>query len=101
MNTLLFTGILLSLYGILGLCGVQRIPAKYEGKSWTKKYIRCRGVSWLLLGLPWICFYLVSRNMNIDNFAAGVTVIVISIPAVIYVAVYDRKFNAMLKNDQE
>ena len=101
MNTILFSGILLSIYGILGLFGIQRIPSKYEGKSWTKSYIRCRGVSWLLLGLPWLVFYFAAKNISIDNLIAGIIVIVLSIPAVIYVVVYDKKYNTMLKNNLE
>ena len=56
MNVLLYLGIFWTLYGLAGLLGWQRINNKYKGYDWTKKYIRCLGISWLMLGIPCLIF---------------------------------------------
>ena len=56
MNVLLYFGIFWTLYGLAGLLGWQRINNKYKGYDWTKKYIRCLGISWLMLGIPCLIF---------------------------------------------
>ena len=100
MNTIILLGIFWSIYGVLGLFGIQKIPSEYKGKNWTKRFIRSRGVSWILLGFPWIIFYLIVRNMNINNFITAMIIIVISIPSIIYSVVSDRKYKTLLKNNQ-
>lgn len=100
MNTLIM-GIFWCVYGILGLFGVQIIAYEYKGKSWTKKYIHCRGISWLLLGIPWIIVYIVDHYMNIDNHIWALLLAIASIPSIIYTVVYERKYKNMLKNDQQ
>ncbi|MCH5279763.1 MAG: hypothetical protein J1E60_08270 [Christensenellaceae bacterium] len=101
MNIVLFMGIFWSIYGILGLFGVQRIPPKYKGKKWTKSYIRCCGVSWMLLGFLWLAFYLAAHNVNINYFTAVIILIAVSIPAIIFTFAYDRKYKTMLMNKPE
>ena len=101
MNIPVILGMFWSIYGILGLFGVQIIPSKYKGKSWTKSYIRCCGVSWILLGFPWLACYLITRSMNINYFIVLIIYITISIPSIIYTIAYDRKYKTMLKNNQE
>ena len=61
MNGLLFMSIFWIGYGILGLLGIQNIPSKYKGHSWTKGYIRKQGITWLLVGVPWLAFFLVCK----------------------------------------
>ena len=39
MDVLLIMSIFWIGYGILGIFGIQNIPAKYKGHSWTKDYI--------------------------------------------------------------
>ena len=101
MNIFLFLGIFWSIYGVLGLFGFQVIPSKYKGKSWTKSYIRCRGVSWMLLGFPWLACYIVIHNMNIKYFIVVIIYTIVSIPSIIYTIAYDRKYKPLLKNSQE
>ena len=55
----------------------------------------------MLLGFPWLAFYLVVRNMKIDYFIEVIILITISIPSLVYTVAYDRKYKTMLKNDQE
>ena len=101
MNIILFMGVFWSIYGFLGLFGIQIIPLKYKGYDWTKSYIRCCGVSWMLLGFPWLIFVLLTHSMNIDYFVVVIVLIVISIPSLIYTVAYDRTYKTMLRNDQE
>ena len=90
-------------YGIVGLIGFQNIPAKYKGHSWTKDYIRKQGVTWLVLGLPWLGFYLV-RTFLLAEIAitAGMSVIILlllSIPALIVSIGMEKKYKAMLATE--
>ena len=101
MNIFLFMGTFWSIYGILGLRGFQIIPLKYKGKSWTKSYIRCCGVSWMLLGFSWLVCYVIIHNMNIKYFIVIIIYTIVSIPSLIYTIAYDRKYKILLKNNQE
>ena len=100
MMVMLFLGVFYLIYGILGLFGVQIIPSEYKGKNWTKSYIRCRGVSWMLLGVPWLVFYLTAHDMNIDIIMV-IILVIISIPSIVFSFFYERKYKTMLKNNQE
>ena len=101
MNTIIFMGVFWSIYGVLGLFGIQIIPSKYKGKNWTKSYTRCCGVSWMLLGFPWLVFALVTHSMSIDYFIVVIVLITLSIPSLVYTLAYDRKYKTMWNNHQE
>ena len=101
MFIIISLGIFYSLYGVLGLLGVQVIPSEYRGKPWAKSYIRCRGISWVIVGIPWLVFYLIVRDMEINKLICVVILIAISLPSIIYSIVFERKYKALLKNEQE
>ena len=100
MKVLLFMSVFWSLYGIAGLLGFQNIPAKYKGHSWTKAYIRSQGLNWLILGLPWLGFYLVRTfllaEIDITTGMFVVILLLLSIPALIVSIVLEKKYKAML-----
>ena len=100
MKVLLYMSIFWILYGIAGLLGFQNIPAKYKGRSWTKDYIRSSGLSWLILGLPWLGFYLVRTFLLTEaNITAGTLVIILlflSIPALVVSIVTEKKYKVLL-----
>lgn len=100
-ETLLYMGIFYSIYGILGLFGIQIISEEYRGKTWTKSYIRCRGVSQVVMGVPWIVFYLIDRDIHIKTGIGVIILIAISLPSIIFTFVYDAKYRAMLKKEEE
>ena len=52
MKVIMWIGICWTIYGILELIGIQHIPQKYKGKTWTKDYARSHGLSWLMIGIP-------------------------------------------------
>lgn len=100
-ETLLYMGIFYSIYGILGLFGIQIISEEYRGKKWTKSYIRCRGAAWLGMGVPWIVFYLIDRDIHIKTGIGVIILIAISLPSLIFTFVYDAKYRAMLKKEEQ
>ena len=101
MFTVISMGIFYSVYGVLGLLGVQVIPSEYRCKPWTKSYIRCRGISWVIVGILWLVFYLIVRDMEINKLIWVVILIAISLPSIVYSIVFERKYKALLKNEQE
>ena len=92
-------------YGIVGLIGFQNIPSKYKGHSWTKNYIRQQGITWLVLGLPWLGFYLVRTffwsEANISTGTAVVILLVLAIPALITTIICERKYKALLSAEAD
>ena len=89
------------IYGILGFFGVQRVPERYKGKSWTESYMRSCGVAYILLGLPWLIFGLVTNNMKIDFLIGALAMVIVAIPAFIYALFIDRKYKPLMNSDQE
>lgn len=87
-------------YGILGLFGIQNIPAKYKGHSWTKDYIRKQGITWLIVGVPWLAFYFVRTLLFPDtDLNTGIELlilIVLSLPALITTIIWEKKYKALL-----
>ena len=88
------------LYGIAGLLGFQFIHDKYKDHWWTLDYIRCRGVSWLILGIPWLAVAIIRRYTGMSYWVAIGLLVVVSVPSLVYGAVKDKKFKALLENDE-
>ena len=101
MYVILILSIFWSVYGILGLLGFQVIPEEYKGKAWTTKYIRCRGLSWIILGLPWLAVHLIAGYIRANKYVELGILIAIAIPSIIYSFAYEKKYKALLKNEQE
>lgn len=97
MNTILVIGIVWTLYGLVGLLGVQRIPAKFKGKPWTGRYIRWQGVSWLLIGIPWIILSLATEGKGMGVSVMLPLILVCTLPGFIYTVVLDRRYTAKTK----
>ena len=105
MNVILVMSVFWILYGIAGLLGFQNIPAKYKGHSWTKDYIRKQGVTWLVLGLPWLGFY-VARTFflaeaNISTGMAVVILLLLAVPALITTIIWEREYKALLSAEAD
>lgn len=95
MNVLLIFGIFWTVYGIAGLFGWQRINDKYKGYDWTKKYIRCLGISWLMLGIPVIAF---SKLHTPFTNESCIPLLLCMLPSIIFAAAVEKKFNAKVKD---
>lgn len=100
MDVLLVMSIFWIGYGILGLFGIQNIPAKYKGHGWTKDYICKQGLTWLIVGVPWLAFYLVRTLLVPDaDLNTGIEVLILialSLPAVMITIIWEKKYKALL-----
>ena len=105
MQVMMFMSIFWILYGIAGLFGIQHIPAKYKGYSWTKKYIRHQGISWLMIGVPWFVLYLIytfcTAYQNISDIIIILIAIMLAIPSIIYTIIWTIKFDNLLSKEQK
>ena len=100
MNIILFFGVFWTLYGILGILGIQRIHNKYKNKPWTKQYKKSVGISWIILGVPWIILGLIVKNIDLSIGIKYGLIILIGIPSIIYSIKIDKKYNAVLQNEK-
>ncbi len=102
MESLLGFGLVWTIYGACGfLFGWQMIPDKYKGKAWTGEYIRFRGLSWLLLGIPWLLLYVTAKNAELSSAATITLMIVLSLPSLVYTYVKEKKYKALLDEEKE
>lgn len=104
MKVLLFMSMFWTLYGIAGLFGIQNIPKKFKGYSWTKEYIHRQGISWLMLGVPLLSLYLIvsyfipESDLNAELLV--VVMLVLAVPSVIYTFVWEKKYEKILKGEK-
>jgi Ca2+/Na+ antiporter len=101
METILGLGIVWTVYGILGLFGIQHIPEEYKNKSWTQRYIRSCGIGWLILGIADIVLYLVISAYEIKWPIIAVLIILFAIPYIIYSSYTDKKYKVELESECE
>ena len=97
MGVLLSLSIFWIVYGCVGLFGFQIIPNKYKGFDWTKSYIRFRGASWLMLGVPFLALFLAARNFEMNAVIVMLLMVILALPSIIYSFVFERKYKARLK----
>ncbi len=91
MNVLFGISVFYICYGIAGVLGIQRIPKKYKGYSWTKKYKRSSGVAWLMLGIPWLIIIEIAKYTGTKFFLAGI--VISALPALAYSFWIQWKYN--------
>lgn len=99
MDTTLVIGIIWTLYGLAGLFGIQKIPAKFKNKPWTLLYTRRQGISWLLLGIPWIILRLATADKGLGIPVMILLLLVCSLPSFIYAVILDQRYTAKLKQE--
>ncbi len=97
MITVLAFGIVWTVWGLIGILGFQVIPEKYKGKEWTKSYIRSQGVSWILLGIPWLIIYAVTHDMGLETSTICIILVIAALPTLVYGIINDRKYKKLLK----
>ena len=86
------------LYGIAGLLGFQLIPEQYKDRPWTKSYKRFRGLSWLMLGIPWLIVYFISRHTVLSWAVMVLILVAVSLPSIVCSAVMERKYKNLLRS---
>ena len=101
MGAVFFLGVFWTIIGIINLCGHQFMVIKpeYKNRSWTKEYIRFRGKSMIMAGVPWILLFIVTYNMDLKFVIMMIWYIVVSIPAFMYSIIYDRRYEKMLEEE--
>lgn len=99
MGTILGLGIVWTLYGIAGLLGFQIIDEKYKNHEWTMHFIRYRGVSWLLIGIPWLILYFWAYGKDMNRLVMCLLLLLCGLPSIIYTIVNDRKYKDMLEKE--
>ncbi len=101
MRVVLALGIFWTLYGAAGILGFQVIDRKYRNHDWTKSYIRVQGISWLMIGIPWIVLYLLTYGRDIAPLVMCPIVLVCGIPSIILSVANERKYTRLLKENDE
>lgn len=96
MNTILVSGMIWTLYGLAGILGIQKIPKKFQGQLWTKRYIRSQGMAWILLGIPWIILALVTDDWNLSPWIMLLLILECTIPSFLYSLALNRTYTAKL-----
>lgn len=101
MLTLMIISICYTLYGIAGLFGFQIIPEQFKGHLWTKDYIRCRGIAYLMLSVPWlaVCWL---EDLCFADVSHGIMILIVgglAVPSLIYAVICDKKYKALLEKD--
>lgn len=94
MTVLLWLGIFWTIYGVAGVFGIMHIPAKYRNKDWTKRYARLSGISWLMIGIPWIILYAVSVHCHFTWSITAFLIVLLSVPSIVFSICVDRKYRA-------
>ena len=96
MISLWVFSVVYSIYGCLGLLGYQVIPQKYKGTECEKEYKRFRGISWLLIGVPWFLVHLILLNREFSIIGMAVLMIGTSIPGIVFSVIGERKYRNLL-----
>ena len=92
MNVLLMLGAFYTVYGLLGLAGWQRLPACYRGHRWTARFTRRLGLSWLLLGLPWLAVWALLHAAPPAWPVVCAVIVGVSLPSLVYTWALDRRY---------
>lgn len=97
MNVILYLGVFWTIYGILGIFGFQVINEKYRNHDWTRSYIRYRGISWLMLGIPWLVIYLLANGKDISGPVLCSLLLLCGAPSIAYTMISERKYEHMIQ----
>ena len=102
MDTIFAFGIVWVIYGFAGLLGFQvAIPKKAKARTWTKRYIRSQGLSWILLGVPWIILACVTKGRMTHISIKPLALVICSVPALLYTTIFDRKYKAIINEEEK
>lgn len=101
MLTALMMGIIWTVYGILGLCGIQRIPLEYRGASFEREYKKKSGISWLLIGVPYLAACLALRHTALTRKEFALTFGLLALPCIVYTYITNQKFRKRLEEEKQ
>lgn len=92
MTILLILSLFWICYGILGLLGIQNIPAKYKNTEQERDYKKYSGTGWLLLGCPWLIAWALVHGTDISPVTVIFVLIISAVPAIVYSYINGKKF---------
>ena len=102
MNVILYLGIFWMMFGIIGfIFKIQPLPEKYKpyrDLPCTKEYMRKIGLSWVMLGAPYIIIYVVNEISKIDAWINAISIILVAIPAIFYTVKAEKSYKKELEN---
>jgi len=103
MNLVLLLSVIWTVYGIAGILGFQKIPPEYQDRSWSKNYSREQGLSFLMLGLPWLIFdrALAIFSVEMNPILRVSIIIVLAIPSIFYTSAIEKKYKALLATEED
>lgn len=90
-----------TVYGILGILGIQNIPEKYKYKSWTPDYIRMNGIGMVIFGVSWFILGFVLKAFPLPLLQGFGLTVLFSLPALGYALYVDRKSKAWRRQADE
>ena len=101
MNMILIMSTFWVIYGIAGILGFQIIRSEYKGHRWTKTYVRLLGVSWLMLGAPWLLVdrIAVDTAANIGTGLLCIILLALAVPSIVFTCLIDKKYRNILENE--
>ena len=69
--------------------------------DWTKAYVRLLGVSWLMLGVPWLVFNRIAVHTaaNIGTGLLCIILLALAMPSIVFTFFIDKKYRNILKNE--
>ena len=102
MSLVFILSLVWTAYGIAGILGFQKIPPEYQGHSWSKNYSREQGISFLMLGIPWLIFdgVLSLFSIELHSVLRICIIIVLAIPSIFYTSALDKKYKALLAAEE-
>lgn len=80
------------LYGIASILGFQVIGEKHKNHDQTANYIHHRGISWIIMGIPWLILYLLTYNKDINKLIMCLLILACTIPSIIYSFLNEPKY---------
>ena len=103
MDVILILSTFWVICGIAGILGFQIIRSEYKGHRWTKTYVRLLGVSWLMLGAPWLLVdrIAVDTAANIGTGLLCIILLALAMPSIVFTCLIDKKYRNILKNEQK
>ena len=98
LNLVFFLSILWTAYGVVGILGFQKIPPEHQNRSWSKNYSHDQGISYLMMGVPWLIFdrVLALLSIELNSILRILIIIVLAIPSILYTSAIDKKYKALL-----
>lgn len=101
MEILIWMGGVWLLYGLAGvLFGRQNIKKEYRGHSWTLAYQRELGLSWVMLGGPYLLLGMAHLRWPIPFQLRLLAIVLLSMPALIYTVSIQRRYREKLGQEQ-